>query len=370
MTYSVYNPKNTKSHKKCHMFLDDDNEGVTIARYDDVKYSRALKMYEKQLSFFWRPEEVDVSRDGREFKSLTAHEKHIVTSNLKRQILLDSVQGRSPNMAFLPIATLPEIETFIEAWSFAEGIHNKSYTHIIQNVYPNPSIVFDEINNIPQILECAVDISKYYDELIKITNDVQVNGYTNYSKYDHKKALWLAIVAVNILEGIRFYVSFACSWAFAENKKMEGTAKIIKFICRDENLHLGFTQFLLNTLPKDDPDYVSIRKETEDQMVQLFVDAVDQEKAWADYLFKDGSMLGLNSELLKDYVEWIANKRMLAINLNSPYKVSQANPLPWTQSWIAGKERQVAPQETEISSYLVGEVDKTLKEDDFSGFSL
>lgn len=370
MNYSVYNPDNKKSHKKCLMFLDDENEGVTIARYDDVKYDRVLKMYEKQLSFFWRPEEVDVSRDGREFKSLSNHEKHIFTSNLKRQILLDSVQGRSPNMAFLPIATLPEIETFIEAWSFSEGIHNKSYTHIIQNVYPDPSKVFDEINDIPQILECAVDISKYYDDLITITNDVMVNGYGKYTKYEHKKALWLAIVAVNILEGIRFYVSFACSWAFAENNKMEGNAKIIKFICRDENLHLGFTQFLLNTLAKDDPDYKKIRQETEGEMIRLFEDAVDQEKAWADYLFEGGSMLGLNSELLKDYIEWIANKRMLAIGLTSSYKVSQANPLPWTQSWIAGKERQVAPQETEISSYLVGEVDKSVSEDDFKGFSL
>lgn len=370
MSYSVYNPKNQKSHKKCKMFLDDENQGITIARYDDVKYDRILKLYEKQLSFFWRPEEIDVSRDAREFNSLSDHEKHIFTSNLKRQILLDSVQGRSPNMAFLPIATLPELETFIEAWSFSEGIHNKSYTHIIQNVYSDPSKVFDEINNIPQILDCAVDISKYYDQLITITNDVMVNGYKKYSKYDHKRALWLAIVAVNILEGIRFYVSFACSWAFAENNKMEGNAKIIKFICRDENLHLGFTQFLLNTLPKDDMDYKSIREETEEEMESLFIDAVEQEKSWADYLFESGSMLGLNSLLLKEYIEWIANKRMLAIGMTSPYKVSQANPLPWTQSWIAGKERQVAPQEAEISSYLVGEVDKSVSQDDFKDFSL
>jgi len=353
------------------MFLDDQNTSVTIARYDDVKYPKATKMYEKQLSFFWRPEEINISRDAKDFRDLSDHEKHIFLSNLKRQILLDSVQGRSPNLAFLPITTLPEIESFIEVWSFVEGIHNQSYTHIIRNVLPNPSMVFDEINNIPEILECASDISKHYDNLIAITNYVDVNGYdAPVSKYEHKKALWMALMAVNILEGIRFYVSFACSWAFAEQDKMEGNAKIIKFICRDENLHLGFTQFLLNTLEKDDPDFIKIRSETEEDCVQMFISAVDQEKAWADYLFKDGSMLGLNAQLLKDYVEWIANKRMTRIGLSSPYVVPRDNPLSWTESWIAGRETQNAPQEVEISTYLVGEVDKKVENEAFKNFSL
>jgi len=236
---------------------------------------------------------------------------------------------------------------------------------------PNPSMVFDEINNIPEILECASDISKHYDNLIAITNYVDVNGYdAPVSKYEHKKALWMALMAVNILEGIRFYVSFACSWAFAEQDKMEGNAKIIKFICRDENLHLGFTQFLLNTLEKDDPDFIKIRSETEEDCVQMFISAVDQEKAWADYLFKDGSMLGLNAQLLKDYVEWIANKRMTRIGLSSPYVVPRDNPLSWTESWIAGRETQNAPQEVEISTYLVGEVDKKVENEAFKNFSL
>lgn len=366
-----YNVENKKSHKKCRIFLDDENDGVTIARYDEVKYDRVLKMYEKQMSFFWRPEEVDVTRDAKDFKELSEHEKHIFLSNLKRQILLDSVQGRSPNLAFLPITTLPEVETFIEAWSFVEGIHNKSYTHLIRNVLSDPSEVFDEINNIEEIVDCAKDISMYYDNLIEFNNYTAINGYDEkYTKYLHKKALWMALMSVNILEGIRFYISFACSWAFAENNKMEGNAKIIKFIARDENLHLGFTQFLLNTLLKDDPDYEKIKEETNKESIKLFQDAVNQEKEWAEYLFKDGSMIGLNAELLKQYIEWIANKRMRAVNLESPYKVSQANPLPWTQSWIAGKERQVAPQETEISSYVVGEVDKSMESDAFKGFDL
>ena len=367
----VFNNENKKSHKNCKMFLDDENDGVTIARYDDVKYPRVLKMYEKQLSFFWRPEEVDVSRDANEFKKLSNHEQHIFTSNLKRQILLDTVQGRSPNLAFLPIATLPEIETFIEAWSFSEGIHNNSYTHIIRNVYANPSQVFDEILDIPEILDCAVDISKYYDDLIEYNTYASLHGYDEkYTKYGHKKALWKALMSVNILEGIRFYVSFACSWAFAENELMEGNAKIIKLICRDENLHLSFTHFLLNNLEKDDDDFKKIREETSEECIQMFVETVNQEKAWAEYLFKDGSMLGLNAGVLKDYLEWLANKRMQAIRLESLYKVPQANPLPWTEDWITGGKTQNAPQETEIESYLVGEIDKKVDSEGFKGFTL
>jgi len=370
---SVYDPNNTKkSHKKCRMFLDDDNESVSIARYDDVKYPVILKMQEKQMSFFWRPEEVDLMRDPAEFRALSEPEKHIFLSNLKRQILLDSVQGRSPNLAFLPIATLPEVETFIEAWSFFETIHNHSYTYIIQNSIPNPSTVFDEINEIDEILECAKDISKYYDSLIHYNNYVNLHGYDEkYTKYGHKKALWLALMAVNMLEGIRFYVSFACSWAFATGQgKMEGNAKVIQFICRDENLHQGFTQYVLNMLPKEDPDYVKIKEETSDECVQMLIDCVDQEKEWAEYLFKSGSMLGLTADLLKQYVEWIANKRILKLGLPSPYSVPRGNPLPWTEEWIKGKGRQAAPQETENTKYLVGEIDKTVESYDLSSFKL
>lgn len=368
---SVYNLDNTKQNTKCNMFLDDSNEGVTIARYDQVRYERIEKITRKQISFFWVPEEVDISTDRKDFKELNDHEKHIFTSNLKRQILLDSVQGRSPNLAFLPIVTLPEIETWIETWAFFETLHSRSYTHIIRNVYANPSAVFDEINSIQEIVDCAEDISKYYNDLIEYNNLVQKKGYKGkLNKYEHKKRLWMALVAVNILEGIRFYVSFACSWAFAEQKKMEGNAKIIKFICRDENVHLGSTQFMLTELPKEDPDFKKIREETHDLIIQMYIDAVEQEKDWAKYLFKNGSMIGLTENLLGQYVEWICCKRMAAINLKCPYNVPQANPLPWTESWITGKQRQVAPQEAEISSYVVGEVDKNVDEGFLKGLSL
>jgi ribonucleoside-diphosphate reductase beta chain len=308
---------------------------------------------------------VDLTRDKKDFNALSAHEQHIFTSNIKRQIVLDSVQGRAPTAAFTPIASLPELENWIIAWAFSETIHSRSYTHVIRNVYANPSVVFDGILDIPEIMECAGDISKYYDELIRYNNLSNLYGdnlfghnvpawkgmtYNDVWNYNHKKALWLALMSVNILEGIRFYASFACSWAFAELKKMEGNAKIIKLIARDENLHLAGTQQLLKTLPQDDPDFAKIRDETREQCINLYISACDQEKAWAKYLFKNGSVIGLNEELLCSYVEWITNKRLQAVGFPSQYKVT-SNPLPWTQKWISGGDVQVAPQETEISSY-------------------
>lgn len=377
MSYSVFDASNRANHVEALAFLDP-NGGVTTQRFDVMKYRQFDKLTEKQLGFFWQPQEVDILRDAKDFKDLTDHERHIFTSNLKRQILLDSVQGRSPNVAFLPIVSLPELEAWITTWAFSESIHSRSYTHIIRNVYPNPSEVFDEMMDISEIVDCAKDISEHYDNLINLSMYYQllgegthtINGETvNVSLYDLKKALWMSIMSVNILEGVRFYVSFACSWAFAEVKKMEGNAKIIKLICRDENLHLASTQALLKILPQDDPDYVRIAEETKEDCLKLFRDAVDQEKAWAKYLFKDGSMIGLNYELLEQYVEWIANKRLAAAGLPTIYKTG-ANPLPWTQKWIAGAEVQVAPQEVELSSYTIGQTKQDVDSDTFKGFSL
>jgi ribonucleoside-diphosphate reductase beta chain len=335
---------------------------VNIARYESVKYPAFEKLTEKQLSFFWRPEEIELSRDSKDFKALTFHEKHIFTSNLKRQILLDSVQGRAPSLAFLPICSLPELETWIQTWAFSETIHSRSYTHIIRNVYSDPSKIFDEMLDVDEIVDCAESISKYYDELIQW-------NHHEVGMYKHKKKLWLCLNAVNALEGIRFYVSFACSWAFAEVKKMEGNAKIIKLIARDENVHLASTQQLLKILPKEDPDFALIKEECAAEVEAIFNVVIEQEKIWARYLFKDGSMIGLNEKLLCDYIDHIADKRMRAIGVNSSAKSVQ-NPLPWTQKWISGSEVQVAPQETEITSYLIGGINKDVTENTFSGFTL
>ena len=358
-------------------FLDESG-AHPIQRYDVLKYRQFDKLTDKQLGFFWRPEEVDVLRDSKDFKELTEHEQHIFTSNLKRQILLDSVQGRSPNLAFLPIATIPELETWIQTWAFNETIHSRSYTHIIRNVYSNPSVIFDELTDIKEIVDCAKDISRYYDDLIEMVQYYSLLGYGTHTvngntiivdRRDLKKKLWLCLNSVNALEGIRFYVSFACSWAFAELKKMEGNAKIIKLIARDENVHLGSTQTLLKLLPQDDPDYASIKEETRTECEAMFLAAAAQEKAWAHYLFKDGSMIGLNEQLLSQYVDWLTCKRMTAVGLNCGMKPG-SNPLPWTAKWIAGAEVQVAPQETEISSYVIGGTKQDVDSNTFKGFSL
>jgi len=374
---SVFNINNKKKHTEALMFLDPSGP-VTIQRYETLKYRQFDKLTDKQLGFFWRPEEIDIMRDAKDFKELTDFEQHIFTSNLKRQILLDSVQGRSPTLAFLPLVSIPELETWITTWAFNETVHSRSYTHIIRNIYSNPSEIFDGLMDIEPIVNCAQDISKHYDALIDASNLWRVLGFGTHNvngreivvnEYELKKKLWMAISSVNALEGIRFYVSFACSWAFAELKKMEGNAKNIKLICRDENVHLGSTQTLLKLLPQDDPDFAQIKEETRAECTALFLQAAQQEKTWAEYLFKDGSMIGLNTQLLCQYVDWLTCKRMTAIGLDCGMKPG-SNPLPWTQKWIAGSDVQVAPQETEISSYVIGGTKQDVDSNTFKGFSL
>ena len=377
MTVKTLDTNNKVNQVNNNIFLDP-NGGVTVARYDTMKYRVFDRLTEEQLSFFWRPSEIDLGKDAKDFRALTANEQHIFTSNLKRQIILDSVQGRAPNTAFLPLISLPELEIWVQTWAFSETIHSKSYTHIIRNVYPDPSKILDELLDIEEIVDCAQDITRHYDDLINYTmwyhtlgeGDHTVNGKPiTVNKRELKKKLWMALNSVNALEGVRFYVSFACSFAFAELKKMEGNAKIIKFICRDENLHLGSTQTLIKLLPKDDPDFAEIRDELREDCQNLFETAVAQEKAWADYLFRNGSMIGLNAHLLKEYVEYIAGVRMESAGLKNIYG-RKPNPLPWTQKWISGKEVQVAPQEVELSSYRIGDAKMDVTENSFTGLSL
>ncbi|AOM40598.1 class Ia ribonucleoside-diphosphate reductase subunit beta [Xenorhabdus hominickii] len=355
-------------------------QSVNVARFDQQKYPIFEKLIEKQLSFFWRPEEVDVSRDRIDYNALPDHEKHIFISNLKYQTLLDSIQGRSPNVAFLPLISIPELETWVETWSFSETIHSRSYTHIIRNIVNNPSIVFDDIVENEQILKRAKDISAYYDDLIEMTNYYHLLGEGTHDVVGKKitvnlralkKQLYLCLMSVNALEAIRFYVSFACSFAFAERELMEGNAKIIKLIARDEALHLTGTQHMLNLLRsgQDDPEMAEIAKECEQACYDLFVQAAEQEKEWADYLFKDGSMIGLNKDILCQYVEYITNIRMQAVGLKLPFE-TRSNPIPWINAWLVSDNVQVAPQEVEVSSYLVGQIDSEVNTEDLSGFEL
>lgn len=378
MSYSIFNKKISDTLVQ-PMFFGDS---VNVARFDKQKFEIFEKLTEKQLSFFWRPEEIDVSKDRMDFAKLLPNEKHIFISNLQYQILLDSVQGRSPIIAFLPIVSLPEVENWIETWSFSETIHSRSYTHIIRAIVNEPGVIFDDIMKTNEIIQRAESVSKHYDELIKYTQAYLLHG-TGKLKiqeeellidlYRLKKQLYLTMMSVNILEAVRFYVSFACSFAFAERKVMEGNAKIIKMIARDEALHLTGTQHILNLMSdgKDDPDMQKIAKECEDEVITMFREACEQEKDWAEYLFRDGSMIGLNAQILKQYLEYITNIRMKALNLN-PIFDECTNPLPWINHWLDSDNVQVAPQETEITSYLVSAIDNTLDEQDsdFNGFEL
>jgi len=364
---SVFEINKNKDSTTRKMFLDGS---VDIQRYDHIKYKQIDKLTEKQIGFFWQPNEVDIVKDSKDFRELTENEQHIFTSNLKRQILLDSVQGRSPSLTLLPLASIPELESWITLWTQNEGIHSRSYTHIIRNIYSDPSVVFDEMMDIKEIIDCSVDITKYYDVLQIMAAGYQINpSPKTLDHYQIKKQIWLTMNSINVLEGIRFYTSFACSWAFGELKQMEGNAKIIKLICRDENLHLGFTQLMLRLLPTDDTDFVKIKEECSEEVKQMFISAVEQEITWADYLFKDGSMIGLNKQLLTDYIHWIAHKRMTTLGIDSPYK-GGSNPLPWTQKWIAGGDVQVANQEVENSQYIIGGTKQDVEEDTFTGFKL
>jgi ribonucleoside-diphosphate reductase beta chain len=375
---TVFN-KNKVDAKKQPMFF---GAPLGVQRYDSYKYPVFERLAQQMLGYFWRPEEVSLQKDRSDYHDLSPEQKHIFTSNLKYQILLDSVQGRGPGMAFSPYCSLPELEGAIKVWEFMEMIHSRSYTYIIKNVYPDPTEVLDTILDDKQIINRAEAVTKAYDEFVNAAQEYGSGRMWEHNLeqvpaaqdtlYELKRKLYRAVANVNILEGIRFYVSFACSFAFGELKLMEGSAKIISLIARDENQHLALTQNILKGWKEgDDPEMKQIADEEKENIIKMFEEAVEQEREWASYLFKDGSMIGLNDKLLIQYVEWIANKRMKALGLDPIYDVAQRNnPLPWTQHWISSKGLQVAPQETEVESYVVGGIKQDVKKDTFAGFQL
>ena len=377
MNYSTFIRSNHSALQEPMFF----GRNVNISRYDQHRYEYFDKLTQKQLSFFWRPEEIDISQDRKQFLELPEHEKHIFLSNLKYQTLLDSVQGRSPNVAFLPVVSIPELETWIETWAFSETIHSRSYTHIMRNLFNDPSEVFDDILNNEQIIQRATKVTEHYDKFIAMVNcyniksegEIVLGGeriaVTNRSL---KEQLFMTMVSVNVLEAIRFYVSFACSFAFAENGLMEGNAKIIRLIARDEALHCAGTQHIINLWlqnENDDPEMYEIAHSMQEEVYNCFQETAEQEKAWAKYLFTDGSMLGLNATMLSEYVEFITNVRLRAIGMRSIF-AQKENPFPWINSWLNSDAVQVAPQETEITSYLVGQINNDLRPDQFNDFSL
>ena len=375
---TVFNSEDVDT-KKQPMFF---GAPLGVQRYDEYKYPIFEKLTQQQLSFFWRPEEISLQKDRADYQTLRPEQKHIFTSNLKYQIMLDSVNARGPGMAFLPYFSLPELEACMTVWQFMEMIHSRSYTYIIKNIYSNPSEVFDTIIKDDNILERAKSITESYDDYIQSSQQYSSSnlwkfrnegvGLGKYELYEVKRKLYRAIMTVNILEGIRFFVSFACSFAFGELKLMEGSAKIISLISRDEVVHLNITQNILSKWKSgDDPDMIKIAKEEEQWTYMVFEKAVNEERRWCNYLFKDGSLIGLNEALLCNYVEWIANRRMRAIGLKPMYDIpANNNPLPWTDNWLKSKGVQVAPQEVQITSYLVGGINQDMKPDSFSDFKL
>ena len=375
---TVFNSEEVDTRKQPMFF----GKPLGVQRYDSFKYPVFDRLTTQMLGYFWRPEEVSLQKDRADYQSLRPEQKHIFTSNLKYQILLDSVQGRGPGMAFAPYCALPELEGAMNVWQFMEMIHSKSYTYIIKNVYPDPSEVFDTILNDERILDRAKSVTRAYDEFINEAHqwdqsNLWKDGWENsqakdFALHELKRKLYRAVANVNILEGIRFYVSFACSFAFGELKLMEGSAKIISLISRDENQHLVLTQNIMkNWMNGDDPEMQEIAEEERSNVISMFKNAVEEEKEWAEYLFSGGSMIGLNDKLLNQYVEWIANKRMKALGLDPIYdQPLRNNPLPWTQHWISSKGLQVAPQETEVESYVVGGIKQDIKKNQFSGFKL
>jgi len=375
---TVFNT-NAYDSKKQPMFF---GQPLGLQRYDQYKYPVFDKLTQQQLGYFWRPEEVSLQKDRADFLTLRPEQKHIFTSNLKYQILLDSVQGRGPGMAFIPWCSLPELESSMLVWEFMEMIHSRSYTYIIKNVYPDPSEVFDKILDDARILARAESVTAAYNDLINHAHEydsgniwrMATEGHPNgtYDRKELKRKLYRAIVNVNILEGIRFYVSFACSFAFGELKLMEGSAKIISLIARDESQHLVLTQQIIKKWEEgDDPEMVTIAEEERENTIEMFKKCVDEEKEWAQYLFKDGSMIGLNDKLLCQYVEFIANRRLRSIGLDPIYDIPMRNnPLPWTEHWLNSKGQQNAPQETEIESYVVGGIKQDVDKKTFAGFSL
>ena len=375
---TVFNTEKVNTTKQPMFF----GAPLGVQRYDNFKYPIFDKLTQQQLGYFWRPEEVSLQKDRADYQTLRPEQKHIFTSNLKYQILLDSVQGRGPGMAFIPYCSLPELESAMTAWEFMEMVHSRSYTYIIKNVYADPSEVLDTILDDQNIIQRASSVTEAYDDFIRAAQEYSSGNQWQHqlegvpaaqdTLYDLKRKLYRAIINVNILEGIRFYVSFACSFAFGELKLMEGNAKIIGLIARDESQHLVITQNIINKWREgDDPDILQIAKEEEQNVIDMFKRCVDEEKIWAEYLFKDGSMIGLNSKLLQKYVEWIANRRMKAIGLKPIFDVpANSNPLPWTEHWLSSKGLQVAPQETEVESYVIGGIKQDVKKDTFAGFKL
>lgn len=351
-------------HRK--MFLD--NEGpVTIQRFEEVKYPKIQRMEQTARGFFWVPEEVSLTKDAQDFKEASDAIKHIFTSNLLRQTALDSIQGRGPTQIFTPVISLPELEALVYNWSFFEtNIHSRSYSHIIRNIYNVPKEVFDTIHDTKEIVEMASSVGKYYDDLHRLNclKEINESPINPAGESLHIKAIWLALNASYALEAFRFMVSFATSLAMVENKIFIGNGNIISLILQDEMLHKEWTAYIINQVVKEDSRFAIAKKECEAEVYNLYMDVIREEKQWADYLFKKGPVIGLNANILKDFVDYTANNALKEIGIKYHTTAPKTTPIPWFNKHQDTHKKQTALQENESTNYVIGVMSDTLEYDE------
>lgn len=353
---TVYNQTNVPIGT-AKLFFDESGP-VGTQRYEHAKYPILERILENQMANYWRPTEISLQKDAADFKKFSLAEEHVYTSNLRRQIVLDSVQGRAPAICYGPYVSDPVAEAFIYAWTFFETIHSQSYTHIIRNLYANPSVVFDKMGEIREIVECGVDVSKYYDEL------TECQGLP-WGHIDTKRAFYRSMVSTNALEQIRFHLSFASTFSFANRKKVEGSGRIVSLIRQDESYHCGFTQNALKIIVKEDPDFAKIAKEEQGTVESIYKAVHKQELEWIDYLFIKGPILGLTKEELTMYLNYLVAKRMQSMDVTPDFEVPKKEPLVWMRKFLnEDGDDQPAPQEEELTSYQTGNIDLKVEDDE------
>lgn len=361
MSKAQYDLTKNTDYLSRKMFLDPEGP-VTIQRFEEVKYPKIQNFETTARGFFWVPEEISLSKDAGDFKEASDAIKHIFTSNLLRQTALDSIQGRGPTQVFTPVVSLPELESLCLNWGFFEtNIHSRSYSHIIRNIYNVPKDVFNTIHDTKEIIDMAANIGKYYDELHLMNCRVELGEKVE--EYEHIKAIWLALNASYALEAIRFMVSFATSLAMVENKIFIGNGNIISLILQDELLHKGWTAYLINQVVKEDERFLQAKKECEAEVYQMYLDVIAEEKEWADYLFNKGPVIGLNANILKDFVDYSANQSLKDIGIKYTEPAPKTTPIPWFNKHSETSKKQTALQENESTNYVIGVMGDTLDYD-------
>ena len=363
MSLAQYNLHKHTNYLKRSMFLDPEGP-VTVQRFEEVKYPRIQKFEETARGFFWVPEEVTLTKDKIDFKEATEAVRHIFTSNLLRQTALDSIQGRAPSQVFSPVISIPELEALVNNWSFFEtNIHSKSYSHIIRNIYGVPKEEFNKIHETREIVDMAASVGRYYDELHKLNSQKEI-GAMLVSEQDHIRAIWMALNASYALEALRFMVSFATSLAMVENRIFIGNGNIIALILQDELLHAEWTAWIINQVQREDARFAKAAEESRSEVYQMYLEVVAEEKAWADYLFKKGVVIGLNAQILKDFVDYTAFTRLRDIGIKYLEEHPKTTPIPWFNKHVNINKKQTALQESESTNYVIGVMSDSLNKEE------